>query len=171
MGLHGENSQAIGRRVMVQQFGLSTSWFVHLYAALFSILFAAPLVLWALPASWYFEAEIAIPDFRQGENPLVGYTSAVYKAGAMTYTVQITPTSGVAMAKKCRGSDRYAYDVRPRKTRPMPLWRYVGVEDKPCELPAGEYTAYTCWDRKVLVFAKHYCVRSNVFRVIPREEV
>ena len=135
----------------------------HFLAFMTAIVVGIPLMAWALPASWYFEASVEVPDHVQGEDPTVKYMRTIKRTQRMDFLVEVRSIDSKRGNQFCLGGGSHIYAKDEPIALPLPLSRYTGNPE--CVLPTGLYVMDTCWTYHVLVFDKTYCARSNVFKV------
>lgn len=122
----------------------------------------------ASPATDFFSIEtLNIPDFVEGNDPVMSYSRTIKQNFFGTYIVEIVDVkANRASLPVCINSGSRNYTVGKKLPNPVTLGWFV---NKDCGLKPGQYIANSTWKIEADGYPpKSYDKSSNVFRVIPK---
>ncbi|MDP8995917.1 MAG: hypothetical protein M3O03_02785 [Pseudomonadota bacterium] len=122
----------------------------------------------AVLAETFFEVKsVAVPDFKEGENPLIIYDRTIKKPFFGFWNVEVHQVGADTDYNYCSGSGSANYE--PHETLPK-----VGVKldwfiGKDCALPVGQYRLQMNWQIHADGYpSKIETISSNIFKVSPK---
>lgn len=126
------------------------------------------------PASEWFEVDtLNVPDFVEGENPIIAYQRTVHNSFTGSYKIVILHAEDEQGAIECLNSKEIDYIAGRNPPAAWKLSRFFGdAEWTECskKLKPGEFQIRASWDVKVPgLDTKTYLKLSNVFWVLPKE--
>ncbi len=124
--------------------------------------------LQAVPAESFFEVKsVSVPDFIEGDNPLIVYDRQIKKTFYGYWNVEVHSLLGSSEFTVCTGSGQNKYE--PKESLPkvgVKLDWYLGKE---CHLPSGQYVLQTNWEIHADGYPPKFATfTSNIFRIAPR---
>lgn len=121
----------------------------------------------ATPATDFFTVrEINIPDFEQGDDPVMVYDRTIKRDFIGTFIVELRKAEKGVREPACANSVVRTYKIGEKPPETVTLKWFV---DRECPLPEGQYVAEATWRIEAEGFPmKEYSAVSNVFRVLPK---
>ncbi len=133
---------------------------------------SAYLIWDGLPASlWLDVRSVVVFDAQQGEAPKMQIDRNIRRDFDGVYRVEFERQNRFGLftiIPKLNTTDSVSYntDARPPADIDLDWWTYP----KTVRLDPGSYRIETCWTIKLMLLAdRHTCVKSNVFRILPRQ--
>lgn len=161
---------------------LFVSKFLHIGSQwLIGVLLAAVLVLTfdickeyylnSLPISNTIITQLIVPDYPEGQNPLIVYNRTINESFIGDFSVEVkSVTSHYTVC--FGGANGVKYDVGEKiDTTKYTLSYYVyGRDDCAKRLPVGQYYIQTTWTvHRDGLEARHFTTVSNIFNVLPEK--
>lgn len=122
----------------------------------------------AVPSEAFFEVKnVSVPDFIEGENPLIVYDRQVKKTFYGAWNVEVHQVGGETDYAYCSGSGANKYE--PKEQLPKVGVKFDWFIGKECHLPAGQYILQVNWEIHPDGYPpKFQTFTSNIFRVFPQ---
>gem|GEM_PF-1259907 len=119
------------------------------------------------PASDFFTVrQVSIPDFSEGQNPVIVYDRTVKKDFFGTFVVEIHRAEEGVNYAVCSNSASRTYRLGEKPPETVDLKWFI---DRECGLLPGQYVAETTWKIEAEGYpTKEYSAVSNVFKVFPK---
>lgn len=135
---------------------------------IFAPLLALYIILWALPATWWFEPQsLIVAEVEPGQDLQVALTRTVHRTFQGSYTADVRSVDTGLHACGLGGAHRYRAGLDG--TYAISLRTLAGGDTECSTLPAGVFFAEVCWTVDTpawgIVPPKTTCIRSNPFRV------
>lgn len=120
----------------------------------------------AAPATdWFTVREVNIPNFVEGQNPIIVYDRTIKKDFFGTFVVEIHKAEPGVNYAVCSNSASRTYKAGEKPPETVDLKWFV---DRDCGLKSGQYVAETTWKIEAEGYPdKEYSAVSNVFQVLP----
>lgn len=124
----------------------------------------------APPDEYMTVGQIGIPDFFEGENPLISYDRTIHKTFSATWTAEIQRAGTNAAMCISTHTSNYSPDKKLPEGGPTLNWFMFREPLPDCTVKGGNYRVYVCWtiDRLDAIDVR-MCKTSNVFTVYPKE--
>ena len=121
----------------------------------------------AVPATDFFTVrELNIPDYVEGQDPVVVYDRTIKQEFLGTFVVEIHKADPTANYAVCSNSAVRTYKTGEKRPETVTLKWFV---DRDCGLTPGQYVIETTWKIEAEGYPdKEYSAVSNVFRVLPK---
>ena len=116
---------------------------------------------------WFSVRSVTIPDFVEGDDPMIQYDRQVHQEFSGTWNVEIHEVGGISDYALCSGSGTNLY--QPKEELPKAGVKLSWFIGKDCKLPRGQYIAQMNWEvRPIGVPTKALSITSNNFHVAPK---
>lgn len=116
--------------------------------------------------NWFLVRNVNVPDFIEGEDPLIVYDREISKHFFATWNVEIREINSNGEINICEGSGSSSYEPSDKLPHPgVRLSWYIG---KDCHLKPGTYVMQTTWEMRPPGYpTKETSFTSNQFEVLP----